>query len=69
MEPFDERVFMELFSKRFSDVFFCNGRMNVFDDNFFIVPVRKEVSCNECQERCVVFISCSKISVSFSESV
>ena len=39
MEPFDERVFMELFSKRFSDVFFCNGRMNIFDGTFLIVPV------------------------------
>ena len=41
MEPFDERVLVELFSDWFSDMFFCNGRMNIFDDNFFMVPVTK----------------------------
>ena len=46
MEPFDERVLVELFSKQFSesDVFFWNGKMNIFDDHFFNCPCEKEVS-------------------------
>ena len=41
MEPFDERVLVELFSKRFSYVFFCNGGMNIFDDMSFFGPARR----------------------------
>ena len=67
MEPFDERVLVELFSKRFSDVFFCNGRINIFDDNSFLSLWERGFLQWLLGKMCC--ISCSKISVSFSESV
>ena len=58
---------MELFSKRFSDVFFCNGRINIFDDNFFLSLWERGFLQWLPGKMCC--ISCSKISVSFSASV
>ena len=60
-------VLVELFSKRFSDMFFCNGRMNTFDDNFFIVPVTTKRFLTITARKDAIFLT--PRSVSFSESV